>query len=61
MDNLNFNSVENVSGIEARAAVTINSATMFTSVGRGCFVVKVIFTVSAKKLSKCQNPFLRKI
>ena len=37
---LNFNSVENVPGIEARAAFTINSATVFTPVGRGYFVVK---------------------
>ena len=28
-DNLNYNSVENVPGIEARAAFTINSATVF--------------------------------
>ena len=28
-DNLNFNSVENVPGIEARAAFTINSASVF--------------------------------
>ena len=28
-DNLNYNSVENVPGIEARAAFTVNSATVF--------------------------------
>ena len=28
-DNLNYNSVENVPGFEARAAFTVNSATVF--------------------------------
>ena len=39
-DNLNYNSVENVPGFEARAAFTLNSATVFTPVGRGYSVVK---------------------
>ena len=39
-ESLNFNSVENVPGFEARAAFTVNSATVFTPVGRGCFAVK---------------------
>ena len=40
MDFLNFNSIENMPVIEARAAFTINSATVFTPAGRGCFAVK---------------------
>ena len=39
-DNLNYNSVENVPGFEARAAFTLNSATVFTPDGRGYSVVK---------------------
>ena len=39
-DKLNYNSVENVPCIEARAAFTLNSATVFTPVGRGYSVVK---------------------
>ena len=40
MDFLNFNSVENVPGIEARATFTVYSATEFTPVGRGCFTIR---------------------
>ena len=39
-DNLNYNSVENVPGFEARAAFTVNSAIVFTPVCRGYSVVK---------------------
>ncbi len=37
---LNFNSVENLTGCEASAAFTVNSASVFTPSGRGCFAVK---------------------
>ena len=32
-DNLNYNSVENVSGFEARAAFTVNSSSVFKVIG----------------------------
>ena len=57
MDFLNFNSVENVPGIEARAAFTRNSATVFTPVGCGYSVVKedvdIVPTIIEDTLSMC--------
>lgn len=37
---LNYNSIETFPGFEARAAFTVNSVTLFTPCGCGCFAVR---------------------
>ena len=52
---LNYNSVETLPGYEARATFTINSATVFTPCGHGCFAVRedvdIVPTIVDDKLS----------
>ena len=37
---LNYNSIETLPSFDARAAFTVNSATLFTPCGCGCFAVR---------------------